>query len=54
MERTCIILFYMEDVSIDKIAGIMEIPTGTVKSHLSRGKEKLAVFLKQNGYGRNR
>ena len=54
MERTCITLFYMEDVSVDKIAGIMEIPTGTVKSHLSRGKEKLAVFLKQNGYGRNR
>lgn len=54
MERTCITLFYMEDVSIDKIAGIMEITTGTVKSHLSRGKEKLVVFLKQNGYGRNR
>lgn len=53
-ERICIALFYMEDVSIDKIAGIMEIPIGTVKSHLSRGKEKLAVFLKQNGYGRNR
>lgn len=49
-ERTCITLFYMEDVSIDKIAGITGLPMGTVKSHLSRGKEKLATYLKQNGY----
>lgn len=53
-ERTCITLFYMEDVSIDKIAGITGMPAGTVKSHLSRGKEKLATYLKQNGYDRNR
>ena len=54
VERTCITLFYMEDVSIDKIAGIVGIPAGTVKSHLSRGKEKLAMYLKQNGYDGNR
>ena len=48
VERTCITLFYIEDVSIDKIAA------GTVKSHLSRGKEKLAMYLKQNGYDGNR
>lgn len=54
VERTCITLFYMEDVSIDKIAGITGIPTGTVKSHLSRGKEKLATYLKRNGYDGNR
>ena len=44
----------MEDVSIDKIAGITGIPAGTVKSHLSRGKEKLATYLKRNGYDGNR
>ena len=54
VERTCIMLFYMEDISIDKIAGIVGVPSGTVKSHLSRGKEKLATYLKQNGYDRNR
>ncbi len=52
-ERTCITLFYMEDLSIEKIAGITGYPAGTVKSHLSRGKEKLATYLKQNGYGGN-
>ncbi len=50
-ERCCIILFYMQDLSIRKIASVMNLPEGTVKSHLSRGKEKLAHFLKQNGYG---
>lgn len=50
VERTCITLFYMEDVNIDKIAGIVGIPVGTVKSHLSRGKEKFSTYLKQNGY----
>ena len=54
VERTCITLFYMEDVSIDKIAGITGIPAGTGKSHLSRGKEKLATYLKRKGYDGNR
>lgn len=54
MERTCITLFYMEDISIEKIAGITGCPAGTVKSHLSRAKEKLATYLKQNGYDGNR
>ena len=49
-ERTCITLFYMEDQSIEKIADITGYPTGTVKSHLSRAKEKMATYLKQNGY----
>lgn len=49
-ERTCITLFYMEDLSIEKIAGITGYPAGTVKSHLSRAKEKMAAYLKQNGY----
>ena len=53
-ERTCVTLFYLEDVSIDKIAGITGMPVGTVKSHLSRGKEKIATYLKQNGYERSR
>lgn len=50
IERTCITLFYLEDQSIDKIANITGCPTGTVKSHLSRAKEKMATYLKQNGY----
>ena len=54
MERTCLTLFYMEDQSIEKIVGITGCPVGTVKSHLSRGKDKIAAYLKQNGYGENK
>jgi hypothetical protein len=31
---------------------ITQMKEGTVKSHLSRGKEKLANYLRQNGYDR--
>jgi RNA polymerase sigma-70 factor (ECF subfamily) len=51
-ERTCITLFYMEEQEIKKIAEITGLAEGTVKSHLSRGKEKMANYLTQNGYGR--
>jgi RNA polymerase sigma-70 factor (ECF subfamily) len=51
-ERTCILLFYMEDMSMDKISAVTGFPLGTIKSHLSRGKEKMENFLKQNGYGK--
>ena len=50
-ERECIILFFMEERQIKEIADITGMPEGTVKSHLSRGKDKMTAFLKQNGYG---
>lgn len=45
-ERVVILLFYMEDLTINKISKIMNCPLGTVKSHLRRGKEKLIKYLK--------
>ena len=51
-ERTCITLHLMEDLTIDKIVEITGMPEGTVKSHLTRGKEKLATYLRRNGYDR--
>lgn len=50
-ERTCITLQLIDGLPIDKIADITQLPQGTVKSHLSRGKKQLANFLKNNGYG---
>jgi RNA polymerase sigma-70 factor (ECF subfamily) len=49
-ERTVLTLFYIEDLSIARIAAIMNCPTGTVKSHLHRGRENLAMYLKKYGY----
>jgi len=50
-ERTCITLQMIDGYDIAGIAKITGMKEGTVKSHLSRGKEKLANYLKQNGYG---
>ena len=49
-ERTCITLQLIDGYAIDEIADIMGMPANTVKSHLRRGKERLATFLKKNGY----
>jgi len=51
-ERTCITLQLIDGYDIAGIAKITGIKDGTVKSHLSRGKEKLAIYLRQNGYDR--
>ena len=49
-ERTCITLQLIDGYDIAGIAKITGIKEGTVKSHLSRGKEKLANYLRKNGY----
>jgi len=51
-ERTCITLQLIDGYPIDQISKITGIPDNTVKSHLRRGKEKMANYLKQNGYDR--
>ena len=49
-ERTCITLQLIDGYDITGIAKITQLKEGTVKSHLSRGKEKLANYLRKNGY----
>ena len=51
-ERTCITLQLIDGYDIAGIAKITGLKDGTVKSHLSRGKEKLATYLRQKGYDR--
>ena len=50
-ERTCITLQLIDGYDIAGIAKITQMKEGTVKSHLSRGKEKIANYLNHNGYG---
>lgn len=50
-ERTCITLQLMEGQRINEISEITDMAEGTVKSHLSRGKQKMAMYLRKNGYG---
>ena len=40
-QRAVVTLFYYEDVSVKDIARVLEIPEGTVKTHLSRARAAL-------------
>lgn len=47
-ERSIIILFYLEDQPINKIAAITNVPVGSIKSYLSRARKKMAtLFIEQ-------
>ena len=49
--RTTTILFYFEDMKYRDIAKVLDIKEGTVKSRLSRAKEKLYNILKEELHG---
>jgi RNA polymerase sigma-70 factor (ECF subfamily) len=47
-QREVVILFHQHDWPITLIAQHMEMPEGTVKSHLHRGRKRLRTFLEAN------
>jgi RNA polymerase sigma-70 factor, ECF subfamily len=44
-QRTVVVLYYLNDLSIQEISEILEIPAGTVKSRLHYGREALKSHL---------
>lgn len=44
-EKAVLVLFYFEDRSIKEIASILAMPAGTVKYHLSMGRNHLKTIL---------
>jgi RNA polymerase sigma-70 factor (ECF subfamily) len=47
--RLCIVLAYSEGLSHAEISAATSLPLGTVKSHISRGLERLQKILKPEG-----
>lgn len=48
-EQAVVLLFYMEDKSVKEIEVITGMPSGTVRSHLSRARVHLRQFLEGLG-----
>lgn len=46
-ERIVLILYYTMDYGVKDVANILDIPEGTVKSRLARGRSRLAQKLKE-------
>ncbi len=47
--RIVIVLYYIEGYSVTEIHSILKIPTGTVKSRLSKGRKLLKIDLENKG-----
>jgi len=47
MERDVITLFYLQDKSVEDVARMLDLPDGTVKSHLHRARRALAAMFKE-------
>lgn len=50
LEREVLILFYLHDLALEDCAQVLEVPTGTVKSRLSRARRLLRHRLADRGY----
>ncbi len=44
-QRDVVRLFYLQDRSVDEVARMLDLPAGTVKSHLFRARKALAAML---------
>lgn len=40
-------LFYVDNMTVERISEVLNIPTGTIKSHLARTRKKLQTKFKQ-------
>jgi RNA polymerase sigma-70 factor (ECF subfamily) len=46
-ERTALVLFHQEERRYDEIAAVLDVPVNTVRTHLHRGRNRLARLLRE-------
>ena len=46
-ERAALLLFYMEDKPVKEVSAILEIPAGSVRAYLTRGRQHLKDYLEK-------
>ena len=46
-ERAALLLFYREDRPVKEIAAILEIPAGSVRAYLTRGRQHVKSYLEK-------
>lgn len=49
IEREVVILFYLEDLTVEEVAAIVNVPVGTAKSRLFRARRMLQQALNDKG-----
>jgi RNA polymerase sigma-70 factor (ECF subfamily) len=47
--RSCLTLYYFEELSVTEVAAMLGLPEGTVKTHLHRARQALHQLLEQRG-----
>ena len=47
VQRQVVTLFYMQERSVSDVAAMLDLPEGTVKSHLHRARRALAVMMRR-------
>jgi RNA polymerase sigma-70 factor (ECF subfamily) len=52
-QRVVVVLYYLNDLSLQDIAGILDLPVGTVKSRLHYGRQTLKNSLGLEGFAEN-
>ena len=52
VEREVLVLFYLRELSLNEIADVLAIPTGTIKSRLFRARNLLRARLETKGVQR--
>ena len=50
--RAVILLRFREGLAYEDLAEVLELPLGTVKTHIHRARKEMAAWLQARGYGR--